>query len=361
MKKAPLESIIMAKPKIVLITESLNMGGAEKIIASLAHYLAESESFEVSVISFYNSKDDELLRKLEADNIRIVFLNKCRGLDLSFWRRLRRELSDLKPDIIHTHFANHLKYILPLRGQAKIIHTLHNDFEMNYGKAKTAWYFCLFKHLSIVPVNIASKINRKFNRLPDSEIIMNGIELDKMEKAVSFPDQIVNVGRLENQKNQRLLLHAFYAISKKIKTAKLLIVGTGEKQASLIRLCQELIITEKVEFLGHRKDIKKMIASSSLFIQTSKWEGLPLVLIEALRGGCPVVATNVGGTADIIDDSVGRLAELDAVDIAKKAIEILSDSNLASEMSDNGKKRAKNFSAENMAQKYIKLYQRLLQ
>jgi len=336
------------------------MGGAEKIIASLARCLQESEVFQVSVISFFNAYDERVAKMLKVHNVKVIFLNKRKGLDLRFYKRLKQEITALQPDIIHSHSIHNLKYLLPFRDKSSLVHTLHNDLNEHCGRMRTALYYFIFKYYKIAPINISNRLNLRFNRLQGAEVIFNGIELVFTKEVRRDKKQILSVGRLERQKNHELLLQSFAIIKKEIPDAKLIIAGTGKRKEMLSKLSSELGISNSVKFLGQRSDTNALMAFSGLFILSSKWEGMPLVLIEALNNGCPVVATNVGGIADVVDEKVGYLATLNAEDIARKAIKILHNPMLAEKISKDAKERAKIFSAKEMSERYIQFYKKIL-
>ncbi len=136
---------------------------------------------------------------------------------------------------------------------------------------------------------------------------------------------IITVGELNANKNHTQVLRA---LSKLRKTNfHYLIVGTGEDELKLKKMVKELSLQNKVSFLGFRKDIPELLTVSDVFILTSRREGLPKAILEAMAVGLPIIATNVRGNRDLVlNGKNGLLVSLDDVDQTATAIEQLMGS-----------------------------------
>jgi len=136
---------------------------------------------------------------------------------------------------------------------------------------------------------------------------------------------IITVGELNANKNHTQVLRA---LSKLRKTNfHYLIVGTGEDELKLKKMVKELSLQNKVSFLGFRKDIPELLTVSDVFILTSRREGLPKAILEAMTVGLPIIATNVRGNRDLVlNGKNGLLVSLDDVDQTATAIEQLMGS-----------------------------------
>lgn len=219
----------------------------------------------------------------------------------------------------------------------------------------------------------------KFCGLPNKNIytIYNGIDLDKVKKqsAEQLDDdlteiladkstrKIVTSGRLTDQKNQSLLIRAYKKIQNRSNT-KLLILGTGEKQENLQQLAEKLGLDDDVLFLGWRKNPFNIISKCDVFVLSSDWEGLPLVLIEAMSLGVPVISTDCpSGPSEILEGrKYGVLVQPNNENKLAEAItKLLSDNQLRSELSRSGKERARNFSLEKMVDSYEKFFATVIQ
>jgi len=117
-------------------------------------------------------------------------------------------------------------------------------------------------------------------------------------------------------------------------------------------------INDRVDFLGARTDVAQLLASSDIFVLASRFEGLPISILEAMRAGLPVVATNVGGVRELVDDQTGILVPAgDPSSLAAAIRELIANPQLRTLLGKNGRiKFEKNFRAEAMTEKIIAVY-----
>src|SRR5439155_8851524 len=113
---------------------------------------------------------------------------------------------------------------------------------------------------------------------------------------------ISTVGRLTAIKNHTLLLDAARRVVASTPDALFLIAGDGERRGDLERYAASLGLADRVRFLGWRRDLTTIYGATDVFVLTSRNEGTPVALIEAMAAGVPGVATNVGGVADVLED-----------------------------------------------------------
>ncbi|MBN2088568.1 glycosyltransferase family 4 protein, partial [candidate division KSB1 bacterium] len=177
-----------------------------------------------------------------------------------------------------------------------------------------------FFYSSIDRIITVSEANRKqltnYFELPDHKIqvIYNGVSVEKylmsesVEKSrilLKLPVEkklVVIVGRLHEQKGHIYLIRAARKIIDAIPDCHFIIVGDGALRESLQKLINELNLTTSFTFLGFRTDIPRILNAIDLFILPSHDEGLPLVLLEAMAAGKPVIATAVGGVAELVQN-----------------------------------------------------------
>ncbi|MDM8527691.1 glycosyltransferase family 4 protein [Anaerolineales bacterium HSG24] len=136
------------------------------------------------------------------------------------------------------------------------------------------------------------------------------------------PINIIMTARFHEPKEQRVLLRAFAKIQP--VTAKLILVGGGDELSLSQDLASELGITDKVEFLGDRTDVPDLLAQSQIFVLLSRYECLPISILEAMRAGLPVIGSNVGGVSEEIEHGVtGFLTPRSDVETVAGALNIL--------------------------------------
>jgi glycosyltransferase involved in cell wall biosynthesis len=139
--------------------------------------------------------------------------------------------------------------------------------------------------------------------------------------------------------------------------------GDGPTRPEVERSARELDLTERVSFLGNRDDIPTLLADADVFVLATKWEGLPLSILEAMRAGLPVIATNVGGVAEAITDGVtGFVTEPGNVDQMRNRIQTLIRSKeLLISMGSQARRRyEQDFKLEVMMRKTLRVYQKVL-
>jgi len=166
-------------------------------------------------------------------------------------------------------------------------------------------------------------------------------------------------GRLSAQKDYPTLLRAAKEVLRSFPDARFLIAGEGPARDELVEMAGEMGLKERVEFLGYRNNIMEVISAFDIFALSSLWEGLPLVVLEAMALAKPVVATAVPGTAEAVaEGETGYLVPLgDHGALAGKIIKLLEDPSRARTMGRAGRRRAEeHFTLERMVDEHENLY-----
>ncbi|MBU2633761.1 MAG: glycosyltransferase family 4 protein [Nanoarchaeota archaeon] len=173
------------------------------------------------------------------------------------------------------------------------------------------------------------------------------------------------VGRLTEKKGVKYLLEAMPQIIKEFKDVELLIVGDGVLKKELMKLTKDLKIEKNVKFLGYIVGNKKneylslsdLFISSSIVTQYGDTEGLPVVIMEAIASGLPVVATNVGGTRDIVVNNKNGflINQRNSKEIVNSVYKMLNDPELTKRFSNNSLKMSKKYGWEVIAKEYSKI------
>jgi glycosyltransferase involved in cell wall biosynthesis len=167
---------------------------------------------------------------------------------------------------------------------------------------------------------------------------------------------LLTVGRLEAQKNHALLLRAFARVRDEVE-AQLLIAGTGRLKGELERLAADLGVRTDVRFLGWVNNPFSLMKRATVFVLSSNFEGLGNVILEALACGCPVISTDCPfGPADILAKSeAGILVPVgDEGALAKALLDLLRDSDMRRQLSERGRRRARDFEASMIVEQYAR-------
>lgn len=295
---------IQKKNKILIVIGTLTSGGAERVVSILSKALVNS-MFDVEILMYYDKPiwyeiDNRINITIVENNVekkskifRILWMRKyIKNSDfdivLSFLAPFNiltiASLIGLRIPIIVAdrndprHVPNKI-YMRILRNvlyrfATRVVTQTQNNKDYF---SKTIRKKCVVIHN---PVFIKDKINKVINT--------------KREK------EIVTIGRLEEQKNQKLLINAFEIVIKTHPDYKLIIYGEGSKHYELNQYIKDRNLQKKVNLAGARQDVLDCIKNSELFVLSSNYEGMPNALIEAMCLGLPVISTKVSGAIDLI-------------------------------------------------------------
>ncbi|MFH1854964.1 MAG: glycosyltransferase [bacterium] len=346
------------KIKVVEVIPTLHSGGAENVTKFICKYLDRSK-FDLTLFCFYKSPKYNWPKDLN-----IIFLHKKKGIDLNLITRLKNNLNKIQPDIIHCHNLNSLLYVIFARTlfhRPRIVQTIHNDLEKHSNSIFWKIIFIIFK---IYTVNLSPKINRCLQSRKENFNIANGIELNKFSKPRTNVEvkQIVNIGRLEKQKNHIFLIKAFGYIAKHDKNLKLIIAGQGTLEKKIKKEVKKLHLQSRVKIIPKHVDSAKLFKKSDYYISSSFWEGMPLVIIEALASGLAVFSTPAGATEDLIKNNYngfiyrGKTPE----DLADLFVKESQDKKKIQKIRKNSIKSSTYFSAQIMTKKYEKVFKALV-
>jgi glycosyltransferase involved in cell wall biosynthesis len=200
--------------------------------------------------------------------------------------------------------------------------------------------------------------NEKFARKRDLENIREGLNLPAESRVISC------ISRIEAPKGHTYLIGAAARLKDKYPLLRVLIVGDGTYLEELKAEVKEAGVEEQVRFLGRRSDIPDILAVSEMFVFPSLYEGLPMVVLEAMAAKRPVVATNIPGTRELVTGGEdGYLVPVkDEVSLAEKIDKLLSDPDLARSMGEHaGKKVEESFTVKMMVEKVGLVYQKILE
>ncbi len=172
---------------------------------------------------------------------------------------------------------------------------------------------------------------------------------------------LLSVGRLSPEKGYKLLVRVFAEIARERKNVKLLIAGSGPARADIIEsMPQEY--SERLILPGHLEDIQSAYGAADIFVSSARYEGFGLSILEAMRAGLPVVATEVGGVPEILDHGHSGLlipqGEPDALE--ETLLELLHDPELRRSLSEGARNRSEDFTVDKMVEEYRNLYDDLL-
>ncbi|MFL5624908.1 MAG: glycosyltransferase family 4 protein, partial [Ktedonobacteraceae bacterium] len=230
----------------------------------------------------------------------------------------------------------------------------------------------LLKRIGAVVVVLSSRMEAYLKAhdfiLPDTRLIPNGVDITRfapINEAASFDERapvVVCASRLCYQKGIDVLLQAWYLVQKKLPEARLIIIGIGPIQTQLEHMTKELGLAGSVEFAGLQRDVPAQLHRGRLAVLSSRFEGMPNAVLEAMACGLPCVATRVSGSEDIIQHGVnGLLVESeDYQGMAQALLTLLCDPALAQQYGRAARATIEqHYSLEHITDMYTELYQRL--
>lgn len=354
--------------KILQIIPYFCFGGAETLCENLS-YALRNQGHDVVVVSLYN-EHTPIARRVEAAGIKIRYLNKKLGLDLSMVPKLRRIFREEKPDVVHTHL-DVIKYATlaaKLAGVPKCVHTVHNLAEKEAeGRAQKIINSTYFRLGWSTPVALSPEVAQSIGDFYGRDektipIIGNGIDLSgcqvKEDYSLGNTVNILHVGRFHPQKNHPGLLRSFRELLKTHENCILNLLGDGDTRKDMEALAQELGISEKVRFCGVQSNVYPYFHDADIFVLPSDYEGMPMTIIEAMATGLPIAATAVGGVPDMLTD--GDSALLTACDegaFTDAMARLIEDGALRERLGRQARADSVRFSAEEMARHYVEIYQ----
>ena len=297
--------------KIILAISSLGNGGAEKLVVELANEL--SLNSDIDLISFKPIDDDMLPPRYLSNKVHLKSLNKKKGFDFRVIWKLFCLLKKNKPDVVHLHLNMPLLYFLPIIPfftSIKFVFTIHSAFETHaffFKKLNKIYFYKRVKNICLTN-SIYDKFSQSFPKL-DFNVIENGIKqkIDStddliVKELLSTKDQynklILFVGRLSYAKNIPLLLDVFG--DELFNDIKLLIIGDGDTilKKKITQLSNKT--KNRIQYLGKKSNVLQYMNIADALILTSRNEGLPVVILEALSAGLPIISTPVGGIPDVM-------------------------------------------------------------
>lgn len=353
------------KYSLCQIIRRAKFAGTEKHVYLLSKNL-DKKTFHINVCT---SEQGELVEKLQGKGIQVTVIPKSH----SFFHFLKMilYLRKNKYDIVHCHSGGYACLAAKCAGIKNIIYTRHGlavteaelkqrsflkkmrDFLVDKTITK---YIALTKYDKKVMNQILNIDSKKI------DIIWNGIDpsfTEELTTAKYTNPTIGIVGRLTRQKGISYLIKAVPKIVKKFSDLEVLIAGDGEDELMLKNLSKELGVLNKIKFLGYVKNGAEIINSMDIFVLPSLWEGFPYVLLEAMILKKPIVATDIYGIREIIDDNKdGLLIKPKSPDsIANAVIELLTNKKRARLLGELAYKKAiKFFTLERTVSKIQNLY-----
>ncbi len=359
------------KIRILLMIDEASMGGGQQHLLWLARGL-NRKLFDVAVAC---APAGYLVDQLSRSEIPVFPMIMKNRLSLRSVLECRRILKSFRPDIVHTHggtagFTGRIAS--KLAGVQGTVHTYHGIHYLHYRDwvRRTAFRAADFllkrwtsRLICVSKSDFDAGCKAGIVDPVKAVVIRNGIDVGEFSRRITGKRKrervIGTIGRLHIQKGHRWLIEALPAVRRQIPGAVIEIVGDGELRAELEQQAGSLGAGAQVRFLGERTDIPALLAGMEIFVLPSLWEGLPLVLLEAMAASRPIVATGVDGVLEVVEDGKDALLVPpgDATALAEAIILVLKKPALARQLASRARKKVcREFDIQSMISEIAGVY-----
>lgn len=300
----------MKNKRIAFYLGSLTKGGAERVVTNLAEYFY-AKGYQVFVITKLRAEVEyslsEGITRIIADITKEEERGRIQNLFLRI-RKLRKIFKEVNPDVVVSFIGkNNLMSVAATRGTGiPVAVSVRSNPAREIGSGfKRKLYFAMFGMAEGVVLQTTEAIEFFPKSIQKKAIVLQNSlnpEFIRQPYTGEKRKEIVTVGRIDTNKNQRMMVEAFAPIVEDFPEWTMVFYGDGEERAGLEARVQELGLTDRIIFKGTQSNIPEKIEASSIFVLPSKQEGMPNALIEAMVLGLAVISTDCpcGGPRDLI-------------------------------------------------------------
>lgn len=337
---------------------------------SLLKGLSRFKEFELFVVVLNSGK---LSQKIQSLGIPVFIIEEHKYSFFKLVLQIKKIVQHIAPDIVHSHRykENLISFInWKFHPGCRLIATQHGmpeEFGKNKIKAQMVNHFNFlllsfgFDKMVVVSGDMKKKLIRKygFNK-NDIDVIRNGVG-EVIAKAEIKDKKFVigSAGRLSPIKDYPLLIEIAKAMVKVNDQVIFKLAGDGPEKSRLCHMVQRYGLEKQFEFLGQLEDMEAFYNTLDVYLNTSLHEGIPMTILEAMARGIPVVAPDVGGIREIIQDGADgfMVKERDASNFAEKCLYLCREKKVYRKMSICAvKKIEEKFTMHHMADQYYQLY-----
>lgn len=361
--------------RLIHIINSLNTGGAEKLLLeTLPIYKSNLEVVDVAILSDSNRKSIFMEEISNRFNGNIFILSKGSVYNPFLIFKLIGVLKNY--DIVHVHLFPALYWVVFAKlfslSKIKIVYTEHNT--NNRRRNIIAFKYLdrfIYSFLDFVGcISLGTKENLT-NHLGNSNVsiklISNGINLnlfsnkDQVNKTYNYFSKsdfiLIQVSSFREQKDQETLIKSLLHLPNNIK---LLLVGDGKLRSEKESLVENLGLTNRVLFLGNRKDIPELLHYSDVCILSSFYEGFGLSIVEGMASGKPSIASNVPGIREVLLGHGLLFEPQNDKQLSEHIYKLFTDQKFYDKIARQCLERSKHYDIMNMVNEYIEVYKKLL-
>lgn len=372
---------------VYCIAGTYNSGGMERVLANKANYLSKM-GHDISIIttdqrnqpSFFeinkSIRQFDLGINYEVNNGK-SFLNKILNYPYKQYlhkKRLSKLLHQLKPDITISMFCNDISFITDIKdGSRKVLEIHFSKFKRLQYQRTGIWAIAdkwrtrqdetLVKRFDKFVV-LTEEDKSYWGDLGNITVIPNALSYIPSQTADLDSKKVLAIGRFTPQKGFDILIDIWKLVNEKIADWQLHIIGDGELKATLQKQIENYHLDDSVRLLPPTKEIEKHYLDASVLVLTSRYEGLPMILLEAQSYGLPIVSVKCKcGPQDVVTEGKNGflINEGDNSNFADKLVKLLQDTTLRKAMGQAAKEASCQYEESAIMQKWIKLFETLMQ
>jgi len=357
--------------KILQLINSLNSGGAEKLVTDLCTaYLAKGETVELGLISGHQTVFLDRIKEISPE-LKIHDLGSLKDLyHPKHIFKLRKVLRNY--DVVHVHLFPALYWAgfasFFLGNKVKLLFTEHNttNRRRKHPVLKHLDRFVYRRYSKIISISDAvdKNIREHLGKLGQRVVqINNGINLDEVtfakpytKKELGFEEKdtlLLQVSSFTPQKDQQTLIKSLLELP---ANTHLILVGNGSLKDEIETETAALNLADRVHFYGLRNDVPRLLKSVDIVVLSSNFEGLSLSCVEGLASGKPFVASEVPGLTEVVKGHGVVFPQGDATALAAKITELLNDKAYYEKVVATGVERSKQFDINDMVNGYLQQY-----
>lgn len=351
--------------KILHVINTMEIGGAQRLIADLLPILAQNIGDKVSLLIFKTMDKNGLTDQLKESRVQIISTNTDKNYSLKtvlpLWRAVKQY------DIVHFHCtpALYTAALLPFFHKAKFVYTEHSTSsrlrQYRWMKPIEKWVYNRMDKIISISAEAETALREwiGLNNRDKFVVIPNGINISNFINECKTPKRnLIMVSRFVPAKDQKTVIESLQYVEDSF--LKLIFVGDGETMEECKNLAMKMSLSDRVDFLGSRSNIPELLSESYIGIQSSNWEGFGLTAVEIMASGKPVIASDVEGLRQVVEGAGLIFERGNARALAKNINALLSDDFYYNCVAEKCKLRAQKYDIRKTAFAYIDVYKSLL-
>lgn len=327
------------KRRVLHLLSSGSFSGAENVVCQIMDLFRDCERYEM----VYCSLDGPIKEALAERNVDFIALKSMTV------NQVRKAISAYKPDIIHAHDMKAGFLAALVCGRVPLISHIHNNsFASRKLTAKVLLYsFAAWKAKHIFWVSDSAYKDFSFRSAFEvkSSVLHNIIDPQKVRlKALEAADHsaydVAFLGRLSYPKNPQRLINVLESVVQQRPGTMVAVMGSGEMDEEIKAMVDERGLAENIHLMGFVNNPHGIMSQSKVMIMTSRWEGTPMCVLEAMALGVPIVSTPVDGLAEVIVHGENGFLSEDNAQLARYIVQLLDSEEMREKMSIEQKRRS---------------------